>query len=556
MSRRVRIVTPLVQTVVGLAIIAFAAAIPAYFTRVDKDAVAAAGVGTVSPERLARLYLDSSKVSSAYLVAECAAEGDSVLPEIKRLVLEKPSRGISGGDEPFFDTYVTSLSSRVLERKKSSRVEFPPLYDLLSLGENRDKLSNFLKQSQSPIVGKILSLRDLNTTEIPPAFSSAGAPMESAVLSLALLAQSGDFNEKLLRDFSEMMELAPSTSEERAKFEKFALSVLYLERNCDWNLFRSVFSQFSDLSHPYNFARTAADSGGSSRSVMAALLMSGNAPEICEFLDSARDWERASRVEDLSFAYLNGEGGLSFLLGAQKPIYRPSKFMEAFDEAARPVKLFLAGLASKWESELAWLKVIMAAVGGWFLFKALGGFFGFGTARQGAVMSVLQGVGVGILVAAAFLFVVEPSLFEIKFGGEAPKELKFAFVQNINNLGKEIMNIQLDSATMIAVGAFLLLQFVVYLFCLARLSYIKRADLPADLKFKLLENEDNLFDLNLYVGLTGTVFSLIFLAMNIVSASLMAAYSSTLFGILFTALFKIGNLRPYRRRLIIESRSV
>ena len=62
---------------------------------------------------------------------------------------------------------------------------------------------------------------------------------------------------------------------------------------------------------------------------------------------------------------------------------------------------------------------------------------------------------------------------------------------------------------------------------------------------RLLENEDQLFDFGLYVGLGGTVLSLILVAVGIVEASLMAAYASTLFGIIFVALLKVLHLRPY-----------
>ena len=90
---------------------------------------------------------------------------------------------------------------------------------------------------------------------------------------------------------------------------------------------------------------------------------------------------------------------------------------------------------------------------------------------------------------------------------------------------------------------------------LSKLKEIAKQNLSADLKLKLLENEENLFDFGLYVGLGGTVLSLILVAVGIVEASLMAAYASTLFGILFVAILKVLNLRPYRRHLIIEAGS-
>jgi len=48
------------------------------------------------------------------------------------------------------------------------------------------------------------------------------------------------------------------------------------------------------------------------------------------------------------------------------------------------------------------------------------------------------------------------------------------------------------------------------------------------------------------------VVSLLLIAMNIVEASLMAAYASTLFGILFVSLLKIFHVRPFKRNLILN----
>ena len=74
-----------------------------------------------------------------------------------------------------------------------------------------------------------------------------------------------------------------------------------------------------------------------------------------------------------------------------------------------------------------------------------------------------------------------------------------------------------------------------------------------EVKLRLLENEENLFDAGLYLGLFGTAASLILLTLGLIKPSLVSAYSSTLFGILFVALLKIFHVRPYKRRLIIES---
>ncbi|MCD8482927.1 MAG: hypothetical protein LR015_09855 [Verrucomicrobia bacterium] len=101
-----------------------------------------------------------------------------------------------------------------------------------------------------------------------------------------------------------------------------------------------------------------------------------------------------------------------------------------------------------------------------------------------------------------------------------------------------------DQVTLIVLLMFFVVQLMVFMFCMVRLKEVRSADEPARTKLQLLENEENLFDLGLYVGLGGTVGSLIMIVLNIVEASLMAAYASTLFGILFVAIFKVAYCGP------------
>jgi hypothetical protein len=110
----------------------------------------------------------------------------------------------------------------------------------------------------------------------------------------------------------------------------------------------------------------------------------------------------------------------------------------------------------------------------------------------------------------------------------------------------------LDQVTIIVLVLFFCLQLVVYVFGLIKIYEIRGQNFAPEIKLRLLENEENLFDLGLYVGLGGTVAALILLALDIVQASLIAAYASTLFGIIFVAILKVMHLRPFRRRLILE----
>ena len=110
------------------------------------------------------------------------------------------------------------------------------------------------------------------------------------------------------------------------------------------------------------------------------------------------------------------------------------------------------------------------------------------------------------------------------------------------------------NATLLTMLLFFVLQGLLYTACLVKLAEIRRQRVPPRIKLKLLENEDHLFDAGLYLGFVGTIISLILVSVGVIKQpSLMAAYSSTSFGIIFVSLFKIMNLRPYRRRVLLEA---
>ena len=112
---------------------------------------------------------------------------------------------------------------------------------------------------------------------------------------------------------------------------------------------------------------------------------------------------------------------------------------------------------------------------------------------------------------------------------------------------------QPSNVSLLTLLLFFVLQALIYTACLVKLAEIRRQNLSARMKMKLLDNEDHLFDAGLYLGFVGTIISLILVSLGIIEPSLMAAYSSTSFGILFVSFFKIFHLRPLRRRLLLEA---
>ena len=136
---------------------------------------------------------------------------------------------------------------------------------------------------------------------------------------------------------------------------------------------------------------------------------------------------------------------------------------------------------------------------------------------------------------------------------DSTPRIEFAAASALESIKSPVKAMQeLNHVTLLVLALFFIIQLVIYCFGLIKLKEISRQNLSPATKIKLLDNEENLFDFGLYVGLGGTVLALILVAVGIVEASLMAAYASTLFGILFVAMLKVLHLRPYRRKLIIE----
>jgi hypothetical protein len=112
-------------------------------------------------------------------------------------------------------------------------------------------------------------------------------------------------------------------------------------------------------------------------------------------------------------------------------------------------------------------------------------------------------------------------------------------------------NIVLNSILFVAFAA---IQLFVYLTCKSKVDEIRQGEGDPLLKLRLLENEDNLFDMGLYIGIAGTALTLaIKMLAPQFGISLSVAYASNIFGILCVALVKIHHVRGTRQQLIMDA---
>jgi len=266
---------------------------------------------------------------------------------------------------------------------------------------------------------------------------------------------------------------------------------------------------------------------------------------------------------DLDTALRHGPAATGVLLDAALPIYRPAGLAKGalrFLEPYRPDRWVDFSLESR-QAALA-LKAALLVLAGFAFALAMG-------AAWRASLREVEPVGwanpsvaarnffISLAVALTLWTLFEPDILKSRNTGtdtDSPPRIEFAVADTLQSLKSPVKAMQeLNQVTLLVLALFFVVQLVIYCFCLIKLKEIAKQKLSAELKIRLLENEENLFDFGLYVGLGGTVLSLILVAVGIVEASLMAAYASTLFGILFVALLKVLHLRPYRRHLIIEA---
>jgi len=208
----------------------------------------------------------------------------------------------------------------------------------------------------------------------------------------------------------------------------------------------------------------------------------------------------------------------------------------------RKTAFFLKGLAFA----TAFVLITMALTG---ILPSPGYRRGLKAARG---LRLCRNISCGAFGSLLAFLALEPALLETAPSGVSRAGFDFALANLVATASRKEMTDNLTLVTGLVAGGFLLLQIIIYVFCLMRISEVRKQGNEASLKLQLLDNEDNLFDLGLYVGLGGTVLSLVLLlVLDVKNDALIGAYASTLFGIIFVAVLKIFHVRPYRNELLV-----
>ncbi len=410
---------------------------------------------------------------------------------------------------------------------------------------NRAILREHLATSRSPGVQAILQTRELSsTTTFVPAGRPGGQPFEATILLTALLYQGERFSALLAQDIRTVAEKANETRL-AGEWESVCMDVLTLARRLDWIQLSELLRQVPNAKALNDFAQLAKAAPDNFAVLYVASLLTKAPDQVAGYLLRFGK----TGAGDLVKALAHGEGGVRLLVERSLPL-GPDRMAPGF----------LAG----WT--LAAPRTMLAAKVVCFLLAGFGFFLvwrelspvqtGSRSLASARVIHGQRGI-VALALALMLLAAGEPFLLKPLGSPEFRARLKLPVLMNSpvptdKNATAIKTKPHMELSTILSIVLFAVLQVAVYAICLMKIREIEMSTASPQLKMRLMENEENLFDSGLYVGIAGTATALVLQVLSVIEANLLAAYASNLFGIVCVAFVKIHHVRACKRRLILE----
>ncbi len=525
----------------GLMLIAAAWVVPVNLKSVTPALLKAAGEGTPSVVRLGRELLDSEKSGPAALALAATRslgdpQADALATALDRVAQRRPELVPWGGWDPFLDPLFNL-------KDNSGHRDSTPVLTFFITEKARTGLRDYLVNSRSDGVQSLLRLRTLDRTgRFVSAHQPGGQALDAVILLGALLYQGEHFSKPLQR---ELRGLAETALEQKnlGELEPVCIDLLSLGRRLNWLQLCEILRVTDSTKAVGEFAQLARATPEDLPLVYSAALLSGSADRVAAYL------LRYGRngMADMKLALLLGEGALNQLLLRQVPVNRQPA--PSFGPATLLALLYpKLALAAKYFGFL---------VGAFFVFRGLDRVL-FEPQTDAATHPHVKSGVLAVLTAGMLVLATEPFLIKPAPPSEFQLKLTVPVLANISDpasLTHVENTFTMDTSTLLSIGFFALLQVGMYLLCLAKMREIDLQQIPALLKLRLMENEENLFDGGLYIGIAGTATALVLQVLKVIEPNLLAAYSSNLFGITCVALVKIRHVRPFKRRLILESQT-
>lgn len=526
MSRRIWFV---VCAAAGVLLVAGGLLIPAHLRAVEgavleiagkkSAALIPEGVQTTSPG-IARLLLEAAQ-------KENVPDRDRLVARVATLTTQEPAmprispaaKQLQPGPEPF-----TEFAVQI---------------------EHREQLLELLSASARPEVQALLRFRArTNLVLFPPSSSAGGQAFDTSIAIAGALLEDGRTTSTLGGEVNQLA-IEAARGGDSGRLETALLDFMSLGQRFNYGQLQAFVGGIRDVATLDRMTELVRRSDDRLPVLFAAVHLSGDPAGVADYLMHFSK----TGLADLGASLRYGHGGVDELL-------------------RRDQRLHQSRLGPPLAGEYALLRPRVALMVKWLLYLAGGFLLAAAMHFARAVPRLERPLQVrGFHVAREFLFalgflavvllVSEPFLAEESQKVQMPFRLRLPMVGDAVRPGTLAASpASFMNQSLLTLLLFFVLQALIYTACVVKLAEIRRQNIPARVKLRLLENEEHLFDAGLYLGFCGTIISLILVSLGVVKPSLMAAYSSTSFGIIFVSAFKIFNLRPVRRRLLLEAESM
>jgi hypothetical protein len=525
----------------GLGLLVVSWLLPVNVKSLNQALLREAGRDTPSVSSFGRDLLEIDKPGPAALALEAA-----------RTVRDPGAEALGAGYTDFIEHHHdmapwggwdVALEPLLIGRNAASPTESVPVLKFMVTQQARDTLRLYLSVSRLPGVQALLKTGDLTTTKrFVPAHRPGGQPLDAVILLTSYLWQTEHLSPPLQREVRVLAENAVNTGQ-LGPLEDFYLDVLTLGKRLNWVQLSELLRTATSTSTVAQFAYLSRVAPEHLPVIYTAALMTRSADNVARYLIAFGK----PGAENLQLALSFGQGAVEQLVQRQVPV------------TSRSGPEFELGAAfALRHPELALVAKYAAFLGGIFLLLRSVDLRMF-SAIESALPAAFPRMGSGLLAAIlTFIFLVLSEPFLLKAGASTDYQIKLVipvFGQLTPATAAKNLTTAptMELSTIVSIMTFAVLQIAMYFICLAKIADVNRQPLTALIKLKLMENEENLFDSGLYIGIAGTATALVLQVLGVIDANLLAAYSSNLFGIVCVALVKIRHVRPYKRKLILES---
>ena len=525
---------------VGAVVAVLAWLLPVSLKSVSKGLLRSAGAGTPAGAAGGRDLVDSEKIGPARFLLETAKAVDDpraagLERALDQFTSRQPALAAWGGWDPALDPLFNL-------RQKTARTSSTPVVTFLIPEHARETVRSYLANSGSVGVQAILRTRDVaKTGRFVPAARPGGQPLDALILLTGLLYQGEHLSPTLQREVRALAEVAVQRGE-LGDLEGFYIDLLSLGRRLDWTQLCELVRRTQSVRTVGEYAHLSRVAPDQLPFIYSAALLSNSADRVASYLIR---YGRAGS-EDLRLALTDGQGAVNLLLQREVPVNRsPGPAMGAAAALVLEHPRFMLSL--KYAGYILGLYLLLRGLDLWVVSPA-------GGPSAGPHQHVRSGV-LAVVMAALLIVATEPFLLKAAPASEYRVHLvipMLAAAATRTETAQPSTPVTMETSTLVSIGIFAGLQVAMYMACLRKIREIEIQDAPPLLKLRLMENEENLFDSGLYVGMMGTAAALVLQVVGVIEPNLLAAYSSNLFGIICVALVKIRHVRGFRRRLILE----